>query len=99
MSIVPRTLPVPVLDKINMKYAAPPLEPPPPPPVSVAESTDDQPDISFNLELSRNQHEQYGAQFTEEPRAPVVTIVGKEVLSTSINLVVILRLIGYYDLN
>lgn len=59
-------------DNNNIKSVAPPANPPPPPPVDLED------DLSmvdgFNLELSRNQHEQYGSQFAL-PTA--VTIVGK----------------------
>lgn len=70
-----RTLPVILNDNNNTKGAAPPAAPPPPPPADLGDSMDSQPDFSFNLELSRNQHEQYGTQF--DGSAPAVTIVGK----------------------
>ncbi|XP_026736516.1 F-BAR and double SH3 domains protein 2 [Trichoplusia ni] len=60
----------------NAKGPAPPLAPPPPPPPDLGDSMDSQPDFSFNLELSRNQQEHYGTQFT----APAVTIVVDEVV-------------------
>ncbi|XP_072930788.1 protein nervous wreck isoform X5 [Epargyreus clarus] len=65
-------------DNNNTKSAAPPAAPPPPPPADLGDSMDSQPDFSFNLELSRNQHEQYDTQFVEQPSvvAPTVTIVG-----------------------
>ncbi|CAB3226468.1 unnamed protein product [Arctia plantaginis] len=62
-------------DNNNTKGGAPPMVPPPPPPTDLSDSMDSQPDFSFNLELSRNHHEQYGLQFGEV--APAVTIVGK----------------------
>lgn len=62
-------------DNNNTKGGAPPMVPPPPPPTDLSDSMDSQPDFSFNLELSRNHHAQYGSQFDEI--APVVTIVGK----------------------
>lgn len=68
-----RTLPEILNDNNNTKGAAPPDAPPPPPPPALGDSMDSQPDFSFNLELSRNQQEQYGTQFA----APSVTIVGK----------------------
>lgn len=67
-------------DNNNSKSAAPPAGPPPPPPADLGDSMDSQPDFSFNLELSRNQHEQYDLQFDEADIAqvtPAVTIVGK----------------------
>lgn len=70
-------------DNNNIKDAPPPADPPPPPPADVADldlgdSMDSQPDFSFNLELTRNQVEQYGSQFEgQETVAPAVTIVGK----------------------
>lgn len=67
------TLPVMSNENNNAKGPAPPLAPPPPPPPDLGDSMDSQPDFSFNLELSRNQQEHYGTQFT----APAVTIVGK----------------------
>lgn len=60
----------------NCKHVAPPANPPPPPPADLDESMDDQPDFSFNLELSRTHHHHYEAQFDVDPLA-VVTIVGK----------------------
>ncbi|XP_028035706.1 F-BAR and double SH3 domains protein 2 isoform X2 [Bombyx mandarina] len=65
---------------VNESSAAPPLEPPPPPPADLGDSMDSQPDFSFNLELTRNQQEQYGMQFSEPagpPVPPPVTIVGR----------------------
>lgn len=64
----------------NTKGGAPPAMPPPPPPPSVAhgDSMDSQPDFSFNLELTSNQHEQYGTQF--DGATPAVTIVVDEVV-------------------
>ncbi|XP_072930787.1 protein nervous wreck isoform X4 [Epargyreus clarus] len=69
-------------DNNNTKSAAPPAAPPPPPPADLGDSMDSQPDFSFNLELSRNQHEQYDTQFVEQPSvvAPTVTIVVDEVV-------------------
>ncbi|KAJ0184049.1 hypothetical protein K1T71_000472 [Dendrolimus kikuchii] len=67
-----------VSENNNMKGAAPPADPPPPPPADLAGSLDSQPDFSFNLELSRNQQEQYGMQFGEQI-PPAVTIVVDEV--------------------
>ncbi|XP_053624439.1 protein nervous wreck isoform X3 [Plodia interpunctella] len=67
----------------NVKCAAPPADPPPPPPADLGDSMDSQPDFSFNLELTRNQHQQYGLQFNEsqgEPSMPAVTIVVDEVV-------------------
>nr|BAK22648.1 nervous wreck L [Bombyx mori] len=69
---------------VNESSAAPPLEPPPPPPADLGDSMDSQPDFSFNLELTRNQQEQYGMQFSEPagpPVPPPVTIVVDEVAS------------------
>ncbi|KPJ00593.1 FCH and double SH3 domains protein 2 [Papilio xuthus] len=74
-------------DNNNSKSAAPPVEPPPPPPVDLGDSMDSQPDFSFNLELSRNQQEQYGLQFDEAENAhvtPAVTIVVDEVVGDNI---------------
>lgn len=73
-----------VSENNNRKNAVPaPAQPPPPPPEDV-DDLDSQPDFSFNLELSRNQHEQYDTQFamasTSAPPVvcpPAVTIVGK----------------------
>ncbi|XP_013149577.1 PREDICTED: uncharacterized protein LOC106111917 [Papilio polytes] len=70
-------------DNNNSKSAAPPAGPPPPPPADLGDSMDSQPDFSFNLELSRNQHEQYDLQFDEADIAqvtPAVTIVVDEVV-------------------
>ncbi|XP_073956214.1 FCH and double SH3 domains nervous wreck [Choristoneura fumiferana] len=73
-------------DNNNIKDAPPPADPPPPPPADVADldlgdSMDSQPDFSFNLELTRNQVEQYGSQFEgQEAVAPAVTIVVDEVV-------------------
>ncbi|XP_046977219.1 protein nervous wreck isoform X2 [Vanessa cardui] len=66
----------------NTKSAAPPADPPPPPPADMGDSMDSQPDFSFNLELSRNQHEQYDTQFVapEPSVAPPITIVVDEVV-------------------
>lgn len=70
--------PVIVTENNNTKSAAPPADPPPPPPADMGDSMDSQPDFSFNLELTRNQHEQYDTQFTAPPSmTPPVTIVGK----------------------
>ncbi|XP_059055076.1 protein nervous wreck isoform X2 [Achroia grisella] len=66
----------------NTKSAAPPADPPPPPPADLGDSMDSQPDFSFNLELTRNQHEQYGTQFSAPDIVgpATVTIVVDEVL-------------------
>ncbi|CAH2103644.1 unnamed protein product [Euphydryas editha] len=66
----------------NTKSAAPPADPPPPPPADMGDSMDSQPDFSFNLELTNNQHEQYDTQFTaSQPSVtPPVTIVVDEVV-------------------
>ncbi|CAH2985237.1 unnamed protein product [Chilo suppressalis] len=62
----------------NTKSAAPPADPPPPPPTEA--EAEPETDFSFNLELTRNQHEQYGTQFSiDAPMAPAVTIVGEYV--------------------
>ncbi|CAH2034989.1 unnamed protein product, partial [Iphiclides podalirius] len=76
-------------DNNNSKGGAPPAAPPPPPPADLDDSMDSQPDFSFNLELSRNQHEQYDLQFSEpQPSqasvAPAVTIVVDEVVGESV---------------
>lgn len=78
----PRTLLEFMTDNNNTKGGAPPAAPPPPPPADLDDSMDSQPDFDFNLELSRNQHEQYDLQFSEPQTsqatvAPPVTIVGK----------------------
>ncbi|XP_041986298.1 protein nervous wreck isoform X2 [Aricia agestis] len=70
----------------NNNKTAPPMDPPPPPP-DMGDSMDSQPDFSFNLELSRNQHELYDAQFSgqEEPQFTTpVTIVVDEVVGENI---------------
>lgn len=68
----------------NTKSGAPPSIPPPPPPADMEESLDSQSDSSFNMELSRNHHDQYDMQFayahsTSPPTmgAPAVTIIGE----------------------
>ncbi|CAK1588499.1 unnamed protein product [Parnassius mnemosyne] len=76
-------------DNNNSKGAAPPpADPPPPPPADLDDSMDSQPDFSFNLELSHNQHEQYDLQFSEQEQskssAPAVTIVVDEVVGENI---------------
>ncbi|XP_068620018.1 protein nervous wreck [Battus philenor] len=76
-------------DNNNIKSAAPPVDPPPPPPADLDDSMDSQPDFSFNLELSRNQHVQYDTQFFEQepskaPTASAVTIVVDEVVGENI---------------
>nr|XP_013189369.1 unnamed protein product [Amyelois transitella] len=74
-------------DNNNIKSAAPPAEPPPPPPADLGDSMDSQPDFSFNLELTRNQHELYDLQFNEsqgETSMPAVTIVVDEVLGDNL---------------
>ncbi|CAH4038563.1 unnamed protein product [Pieris brassicae] len=59
----------------NIKSAAPPADPPPPPPIGMGDSMDSQPDFSFNLELSRNQHHQYDTQFSpQHPIAPSIIV-------------------------
>ncbi|XP_022122353.2 protein nervous wreck isoform X2 [Pieris rapae] len=59
----------------NIKSAAPPADPPPPPPIGMGDSMDSQPDFSFNLELSRNHHDQYDTQFSpQQPIAPSIVV-------------------------
>ncbi|XP_045509978.1 protein nervous wreck isoform X1 [Colias croceus] len=67
----------------NVKSAAPPADPPPPPPAGMGDSMDSQPDFSFNLELSRNQHDQYDTQFSpQQGGAPAIIV--DEVLGENI---------------
>ncbi|XP_061713876.1 protein nervous wreck isoform X2 [Cydia pomonella] len=77
-------------DNNNGKDAPPPAAPPPPPPadagddIDLGDSMDSQPDFSFNLELTKNQVEQYGSQFEGQEAsdvAPAVTIVVDEVVA------------------
>ncbi|XP_028156270.1 protein nervous wreck-like, partial [Ostrinia furnacalis] len=86
-----------VVENNNTKSAAPPAAPPPPPPAdadadvsgpSQAELAE-LAEFSFNLELTRNQHEQYGTQFSlvGPPTivAPSVTIVVDEVVGENLS--------------
>lgn len=70
-----------VSENNNTKTAAPPADPPPPPPAAAGSHQEEFAEFNFNLELTRNQHEQYGTQFSQaDPPstiAPSVTIVGK----------------------
>lgn len=75
---------VPASENNDSKSGAPPSIPPPPPPADIEESLDSQSDSSFNLELSRNHHDQYDTQFayaqtTTPPTmgTPAVTIIGQ----------------------
>ncbi|CAK1554606.1 unnamed protein product [Leptosia nina] len=75
MFVPPWTLLEVINENNNVKCGAPPADPPPPPPVGMGDSMDSQPDFSFNLELSRNQHDQYDTQFSpQQTVAPAIIV-------------------------
>lgn len=65
-----------VLENENNNSKDPPTAAPPPPPLDVIDADEvlAQMESSFNLALTKNQHDQYGSQFDSE-----VTIVGKSI--------------------
>ncbi|KAL0851821.1 hypothetical protein ABMA28_000126 [Loxostege sticticalis] len=78
-----------VSENNNTKPAAPPADPPPPPPAAAGSHQEEFAEFNFNLELTRNQHEQYGTQFSQaDPPstiAPSVTIVVDEVVGENLS--------------